>query len=50
MLELFKAILYTTIVNSLAFLEPALAEKLAICAHTTRIEVGGFLFEAAQNF
>ncbi len=49
MLELFKAILYTTIVDSPAFLEPGLVEKFAVCAHTTRIEVGGILYEAAQN-
>jgi hypothetical protein len=52
-----RAVLQRTIVDSPAFLEPCLAEKIAVCAHTrynpAAEEVGGldrFLHEATQNF
>jgi hypothetical protein len=45
-----RAVLQRTIIDSPAFLEPSLAEKIAVCSDE---EVGGldrFLREAAQNF
>jgi hypothetical protein len=51
-----QAVLQRTIVDSPPFLEPGLAEKIEVSAHTTRLpikEVGGldgFLYEPAQNF
>jgi hypothetical protein len=41
-----QAVIQKPIVDFPAFLETGLAEKIAVCDHTTRV----FLYEAAQNF
>jgi hypothetical protein len=50
-----RAVVHRTSVDSPAFLETGLAEKIAVCAHTTPSaeEIGGlefFFAQAAQNF
>jgi predicted transcriptional regulator of viral defense system len=49
-----QAVTQRTIVDSSAFLDYGLVEKIAVCVHTTRDphkqEVGLFLYKAAQNF
>ncbi len=52
-----RVIIQRTIEDSPAFLVTGLAEKIAVCAHTTHdpicLKEGGlevFLYEAAQNF